>query len=550
MSTPHTTVEEDTVSTGDERNGRHYDVVVVGAGMGGIYAIHRFRSQGLSVLGIEGAPDVGGVWYHNAYPGARVDIESANYCYFFDPELYREWSWTERYAAQPEILAYLRHVADRYEVRPHIAFEQWVNGAQWDPESNRYHVTTDAGLAVTAQFLVMTSGQLSKARDPDFPGLADFRGEWFQTSHWPHEPVQLAGRRVGVIGTGSSGVQTITAVAKEAAHLHVFQRTPNYSVPAYNRPADQRKYARLASKVEEVYREIMQTPGGLILPPGRGSSKDYTAEQIQQMLEERWAFGGQSLLSLFTDQGIDPEVNEVVAEFVRTKVRDTVRDPETAERLVPDAYPIGVRRLCIDTGYYETFNRDNVTLVDLREEPIERLVPQGIRLASGREIELDVVIFALGFEAFTGALDGADIRNEEGRRPSDNWTRGPRTFLGLTTTGFPNLFLVTGPASPSVLANMNVANVQHLDFVADLVAHMRERGYERVEPTVEAQDEWTEHVASIAEPMLRRKVDNYMVHVNRDDDSRVFIPYPGGFGDYVTRCQAVVDDGYAGFDFK
>ncbi|MDN5915549.1 MAG: NAD(P)/FAD-dependent oxidoreductase [Pseudonocardia sp.] len=548
MNNPDTaTAEEESV---DERNGRHYDVVVVGAGMGGIYAIHRFRSQGLSVLGIEGAPDVGGVWYHNAYPGARVDIESANYCYLFDPELYREWRWTERYAAQPEILAYLRHAADRYEVRPHIAFERWVEGARWDPESHRYLVTTDAGLSVTAQFLVMTTGQLSKARTPDFPGLEDYRGEWYQTSNWPHEPVSLAGRRVGVIGTGSSGVQTITTVAKDAAHLHVFQRTPNYSVPAYNRPADQRKYERLAAKVEDVYEEILATPGGLILPPGRGSSKDYTAEQIQQMLEERWAFGGQSLLSLFSDQGIDPEVNEIVAEFVRTKVRETVHDPETAERLVPDSYPIGVRRLCIDTGYYDTFNRDNVTLVDLREDAIERLVPQGIRLVSGREIELDVVIFALGFEAFTGALDNADIRNEHGQQPSDNWTRGPRTFLGLTTTGFPNLFLITGPASPSVLANMNVANVQHLDFVGRLITHMREHGYQRVEPTVEAQDEWTAHVAAIAEPMLRRKIDNYMVHVNRDDGSRVFIPYPGGFGDYVRRCEAVAVDGYTGFDFK
>ena len=535
------------VGTGDVR---HYDVVVVGAGMGGIYAIHRFRSQGLSVLGIEGAPDVGGVWYHNAYPGARVDIESANYCYFFDPELYREWKWSERYAAQPEILAYLRHAADRFDVRPHIVFEQWVTGAQWDPEQNRYRVTTDAGLEVTAQFLVMTTGQLSKPRPLDFPGLRDFRGEWYRTSQWPHEPVELAGKRVGVIGTGSSGVQTITAVAKEAAHLHVFQRTPNYSVPAYNRPADQRKHERMAADVEGVYREILGTPGGLILPPSRGSFKDYTAEQSQQMLEERWAFGGQSLLSLFSDQGVDPQVNEVVAEFVRNKVRDIVKDPETAERLVPDSYPIGVRRLCIDTGYYETFNRDNVSLVDLREDPIDRIVPEGIRLASGAVVELDVVIFALGFEAFTGALDGANIRNEEGRQPSDNWTRGPRTFLGLTTTGFPNLFLVTGPASPSVLANMNVANVQHLDFVGDLIAHMRERGYERVEPTVEAQDEWTEHVASIAEPMLRRKIDNYMVHVNRDDGSRVFIPYPGGFGDYVRRCEAVTADGYAGFDFK
>ncbi|MBF4476658.1 flavin-containing monooxygenase [Rhodococcus rhodochrous] len=525
-------------------------MIVVGAGMGGIYAVHRFVSQGLSVLGLEGAPDVGGVWYHNAYPGARVDIESANYCYFFDPELYREWKWSERYAAQPEILAYLNHVADRYDVRRHIKFNTYMVSGQWENEANRYSVTTEAGEVFTARYLVMTTGQLSKPRRPQFAGLDDFQGEWYQTSQWPHEPVELDGKRIGVIGTGSSGVQVITAVAPIAKHLTVFQRTPNYSVPAYNRAADTRKHKRLAADVEGVWKEILESPGGLILPPGRGHSGQYTYEQIQQMLEERWAFGGQSLLSLFSDQGVDPQVNEIVAQFVRERVMDTVEDPKTAETLVPDEYPIGVRRLCIDTGYYETFNRPNVSLVDLKADPIERITPQGIRLAGGEEIELDVIVFALGFNAFTGALDEAGIRNEHGVSPSDNWSRGPRTFLGLTTTGFPNLFLVTGPGSPSVLANMNVANVQHINFIGDLIDYMTNHGYQRVEPTIEAETDWTEHAASIAEPMLRRKHDNYMVHVNRDDDSRVFIPYAGGFNDYVARVQEVVDDNYAGFIFK
>lgn len=537
-------------SNSTEERSTDYDVIVVGAGMGGIYAVHRFVSQGLSVLGLEGAPDVGGVWYHNAYPGARVDIESANYCYFFDPELYREWKWSERYAAQPEILAYLNHVADRYDVRRHIKFNTYMVSGQWENEANRYSVTTEAGEVFTARYLVMTTGQLSKPRRPQFAGLDDFQGEWYQTSQWPHEPVELDGKRIGVIGTGSSGVQVITAVAPIAKHLTVFQRTPNYSVPAYNRAADTRKHKRLAADVEGVWKEILESPGGLILPPGRGHSGQYTYEQIQQMLEERWAFGGQSLLSLFSDQGVDPQVNEIVAQFVRERVMDTVEDPKTAETLVPDEYPIGVRRLCIDTGYYETFNRPNVSLVDLKADPIERITPQGIRLAGGEEIELDVIVFALGFNAFTGALDEAGIRNEHGVSPSDNWSRGPRTFLGLTTTGFPNLFLVTGPGSPSVLANMNVANVQHINFIGDLIDYMTNHGYQRVEPTIEAETDWTEHAASIAEPMLRRKHDNYMVHVNRDDDSRVFIPYAGGFNDYVARVQEVVDDNYAGFIFK
>ncbi|GGL11493.1 flavin-containing monooxygenase [Nocardia jinanensis] len=527
-----------------------YDVIVVGAGMGGIYAVHRFASQGLSVLGLEGAPDVGGVWYHNAYPGARVDIESANYCYFFDPELYREWHWTERYAAQPEILAYLNFVADRYDVRRHIRFNTYMTSGQWDDEAKRYTVTTEHGETFTARFLVMTTGQLSKPRKPDFPGLDDFTGQWYQTSRWPHEDVDLAGKRIGVIGTGSSGVQAITAIAPIAGHLTVFQRTPNYSVPAYNRSADQRKHERMAAAVEQVWEELLDTPGGLILPPGRGDSRQYTHEQKLQMLEERWAFGGQSLLSLFSDQPVDPETNELVAEFVRDRVRDIVTDPQTAEALVPDQYPIGVRRLCIDTGYYETFNRDNVSLVDIKADPITRITPGGIELASGAEIELDIIVFALGFNAFTGALDEAGVRDENGRSPSDNWHRGPRTYLGLTTTGFPNLFLVTGPGSPSVLANMNVANVHHIDFVGALIAFMTERGYERVEPTPSAEETWTAHAASLAEPLLRRHHDNYMVHVNRDDGTRVFIPYAGGFHDYVKHVEKVVRDNYAGFAFK
>lgn len=532
------------------RDEHHFDVIVVGAGIGGIYAVHRFVSQGLSVLGLEGAPDVGGVWYHNAYPGARVDIESANYCYFFDPELYREWRWSERYAAQPEILSYLNFVADRYDVRRYIRFNTYMTGGQWDGAANRYVVTTEHGDTVTCRYLVMTTGQLSKPRKPDFEGLDDFRGHWYQTSRWPHQPVELEGKRVGVIGTGSSGVQAITAIAPIAGHLTVFQRTPNYSVPAYNRSADKRKYERMAATVRETWDEILTTPGGLILPPGRGDSSQYSYEEKQQILEERWAFGGQSLLSLFSDQGVDAETNELVAEFVRNRVRDIVEDPKVAETLVPDEYPIGVRRLCIDTGYYETFNRPNVSLVDIKADPIARITPNGIALAGGSEIELDIVVFALGFNAFTGALDEAGIRNEDGLSPSDKWKRGPRTYLGLTTTGFPNLFLITGPGSPSVLANMNVANVHHIDVVGDLITYMTEHGYQRVEPTAEAEAAWTEHAASIAEPMLRRKHDNYMVHVNRDDGSRVFIPYAGGFNDYVAQVDAAVKDNYAGFTFK
>lgn len=525
------------------------DIVVVGAGMGGIYAMHRFVSDGLTVQGFEGAPDVGGVWYHNRYPGARVDVESYDYCYFFDPELYREWVWTERYPSQPEILAYLNHVADRYDVRRRFAFNTWVSGAQWDPDANLYRVTTDTGSTVTARYLVMTTGQLSKPRKPNFPGLDDFEGEWVQTSNWPDRHVQLEGRRVGIIGTGSSGSQAITAIAPQADHLYVFQRTPNYGIPARNGPLDRERYAAYAETVAEGWAEILDHPAATRVPMHEGMSTEFTPEQQRAHLEARWQLGGQSINATFLDQGRDPAANDLVANFVREKVLEVVKDPDVARKLVPNAYPIGTRRLAVTTDYYETFNRDNVTLVDVRETPIERITPKGILTADGHEYELDLIVFSLGFNAFTGALDNANIRNEEGKQPSDYWKRGPKTYLGLMTRRFPNLFIVTRPGSPSVLANMIVDNVQHIDFIADLVGYMSRHGYSRVEPQDAAQEAWSAHVQEVA-PAIRLAADNYMVHVNADDGSRVFIPYAGGFNRYVKAVEKVVSDGYTGFDFS
>lgn len=524
------------------------DVVVVGAGMGGIYAVHRFTSEGLTVAGFEGAPDVGGVWYHNRYPGARVDVESYDYCFFFDPELYRDWKWTERYPAQPEILAYLNHVTDRYDVRRHFTFDTWVDGAQWDASANLYRISTDTGEVITTRYLVMTTGQLSKARKPGFAGLDDFEGEWVQTSHWPERQVQLEGRRVGVVGTGSSGSQAITEIARHAEHLHVFQRTPNYGIPARNGPLDQEKYAQYAEHVEEGWAEILAHPAAARLPMFEGMSTEFTPDLQQELLEKRWAIGGQAINATFLDQGRDRAANDLVANFVRDKVREIVQDPELAEKLVPDAYPIGTRRLAVTTDYYETYNRDNVTLVDVRETPIERITPKGILTSDGTEHELDLIVFALGFNAFTGALDNANIRNEEGKQPSDYWKRGPKTYLGLMTHGFPNLFIVTGPGSPSVLANMIVDNVQHADFIADLLLHMKSHGYVRVEPQEDAQEEWSAHVQEVA-PAIRLATDNYMVHVN-DDGSRIFMPYAGGFNRYLQAVEKVVANEYEGFDLS
>jgi cation diffusion facilitator CzcD-associated flavoprotein CzcO len=524
-------------------------VIVIGAGMGGVYAVHRLTSQGLSVLGIESAPEVGGVWYHNAYPGARVDLESHYYCYLFDEDLYREWRWSERYAAQPELLRYLKHVADRFGVRRHFRFGTSVVGARWDEDGRRWVVRTDAGDVVTGRFLVSTTGQLSKAREPAFPGLGTFRGRWVQTSHWPQDGVDLRGKKVGIIGTGSSGVQASTAIAAEADRLVVFQRTPNYSVPAHNGPADRALHAELSRDLASVRGKVAAAPAGNLTPGYVGRAADFSPKRRRELLDERWAFGGQPLLALFSDQGTDLEANRIVGDYVRAKVREIVKDPEVAERVVPDAYPIGTRRLCVDTGYYEIFNQDNVTLADVRSDPIRRITPAGIETKDA-SYDLDVIVFALGFEAFTGALDGANVRDAAGEAVSARWRRGPETYLGLMTVGFPNLFLITGPGSPSVLANMNVHNVQHLDFVGDLIDHARERGAERIEPTRRAQDEWTAHAAEVAAPLIRRQVDNYMVHVNKDDGSRVFIPYGGGFHQYVRRCDEVAAAGFRGFDLR
>lgn len=522
------------------------DVAVVGAGMGGIYAIRTFVKDGFSVQGFEGAPDVGGVWYHNRYPGARVDVESRDYSYFFDPDFYRGWTWTERYAAQPEILAYLNHFADQFDIRPHYRFNTWVESAEWQPDGDHYLITTSDGRTTRARNLVMATGQLSRARKPNFPGLDDFEGQWVQTSHWPEEEVAIAGRKVAVIGTGASGIQAVTAIGGEAAELVVFQRTANYSIPAHNVPADEERRAEAAADSREYYSGLKKLMAASHYPPGNGKASEYTPEEQLELLEKRWAFGGHAMNTVFADQGLNLESNTIVADFVRDKVRAAVADPRTAEKLVPTAYPIGTRRLCVDTGYYDRFNQENVTLVDVRSEPIATITPTGIR-TSEREFDVDLIVFAIGFDAFTGSLDSANITNERGEHPTDVWHRGPRTYLGLMNSQFPNLFLITGPQSPSVLANMIVANVQHIDFVNDLLVYMRDRGHTRVVPSVAAEDAWVEHCAALSRDLLRRQVDNYMVHVNKDDGSRIFLPYIGGFSTYVNRCVEIAAAGYEGF---
>jgi cation diffusion facilitator CzcD-associated flavoprotein CzcO len=526
-------------------NANEVDVIVVGAGIGGLYAVHRFRSQGLTVQGLEGAPDVGGVWYHNGYPGARVDIESYDYCYYFSPELYREWTWTEKYATQPEILSYLNHVADRFDVRRHFAFKTWLTGAQWVPSRSRYDITTSTGERWSARYLVMASGQLSRPRPPDFPGLERFRGDWAQSSQWTHD-IELKGRRVAVIGTGSSGVQTVPVAAEVAEHVYVFQRSPNFIVPAWNGPMNETMWQKIKEDVEGEREVLFNSPGGRHQEGPVEKAVDMTPAQREERMEAVWQIGGHSMNRVFADQGVDPTANGYVADFVRGKIRETVHDPDTAERLSPRDHPIGARRLVVDSGYWESFNRDNVSLVDVRQSPIETVTERGILCEDGTHYEVDVIIFALGFQAFTGQLDGANIRNEHGQAPTDGWRSGPRTYLGLMTTGFPNLFLPTGPGSPSVLANFTVQNEFLMEYIADLIEHVSSNGGTRIEPTVEAEDEWTAHAADAASGLLRLRAKNYMVHVN-EDGSRVMYPYVGGLNQYVQRSREIADNGYTGF---
>jgi cation diffusion facilitator CzcD-associated flavoprotein CzcO len=525
-----------------------FDVAVVGAGLGGVYATYRFRQDNLEVVGLEGAPGVGGVWYHNRYPGARVDVDSVDYSYHFSDELLKEWRWSERYASQPELLAYLNFVTDRFELRKLFQFNTWMTSATWSPVDKRWKIGTDTDRELTARFLMMATGNLSLARKPDFPGLDRFRGEWVQTSHWPERRIQLAGRRIGIIGTGSSGVQAIPLLAAEASQLYVFQRTPNFSVPARNRPMPECLPKAPQPNARAVKSMLLTTFAGGTPIPGRvvKPAAEWSSEDQHRLLEQQWQRGGQAIRGVFGDQGVNQESNDIVAEFVRSKIRSIVGDRDVAEALCPFDHAFGTRRVCMDMGYYETFNRSNVSLVNLRKEPIVCLTEKGIQ-TDAKHYEMDLIVFALGFHAFTGAIDAAQIRNHLGASPTDHWKRGPRTALGLMTNGFPNLFLVTGPGSPSVLSNMAIGNEFHIDWIADCIAYLDREGFSSIEPGKELVTSWSEEVALVAKQLLRRQVRNYMVHINDDDGSRVFIPYAGGLDRYAAHATDIARDGYRGF---
>ncbi len=522
------------------------DAVVVGAGFAGLYAIYRLRGLGLSVRCLERGDGVGGTWYWNRYPGARCDIESIEYSYQFSEELQQEWEWSERYSPQAEILSYLEHVAQRFDLERDIRFETEVRAAHFDEPNDLWKIETSTG-PITARYCIMATGCLSSPNTPDIPGIEDFKGAVHHTGRWPHEGVDFSGQRVGVIGTGSSAIQSIPIIAEQAAHLTVFQRTPNFSVPAWNKPLSREDAERAKASYPEFRAQNKLTTFGANFRGNEAEAGTVSEEERLQIYEDRWAHGGLPFLAAFSDLLMDEEANRGAADFIREKIRSVVDDPEIAEKLCPDTV-VGCKRLCADSGYFETYNRANVTLLDVSADPIGRISSEGV-VTGDTSTPVDAIVFATGFDAMTGALSRIDIRGRRGETLGKKWEAGPRTYLGLGSAGFPNLFLVTGPGSPSVLSNMVPSIEQHVAFISDCIGHMRDAGHVTIEPLPEAEDAWVEHVNEVGNTTLYPTCNSWYLGANIPGKPRVFMPYLG-FDVYLEKCQEVVANGYEGFAFS
>jgi len=536
------------VSRNETQEVRHFDALIIGAGFSGLYQLLCLRDRlGLSVQVLEAGGGVGGTWYWNRYPGARCDSESHSYCYSFSEELSREWEWSERYPGPPEILRYLNHVADHFDLKRDIRFNTKVTSAHYDETANLWRVSTDAGESLTAQFLITAVGCLSSANIPNIPGLDTFEGRWYHTGQWPHEGVDFRGKRVGLVGTGSTGIQAAPVIAETAAHLTVFQRTANYSVPARNGPLTP-EFKRYVKENNREIRQVTQASvnGHPWLIADRSALKT-SPEERQAIYEAAWEEGGLRFRAAFRDLLTDKAANDTAAEFIRAKIREIVKDPATAAKLSDIDHPYASKRPPIDTDYFETFNRDNVELVDVRADPIERITPKGIRTRAA-EYPLDIIVFATGFDGMTGSLLRIDIRGRDGVPLSKAWAAGPRNYLGLQVAGFPNLFTVTGPGSPSVLCNMPVAIEQHVEWITDCIAHLREHGLTRIEPTPEAVESWVAKVNAAADAtLLPQAKHSWYLGANIPGKPRVFMPYAGGMAKYRKICAEVAAKDYEGF---
>jgi cation diffusion facilitator CzcD-associated flavoprotein CzcO len=523
------------------------DIVVIGAGFSGIYALHRLRSLDARVVCFEAGDGVGGTWYWNRYPGARVDIESMQYSYSFDEDLQQEWRWPEYFSPQEDLEAYANHVVDRFGLREQIRFSSVVNRLRYDEDENHWHVHTDRGDHVVCRYVVAATGSLDATNIPQWPGVESFGGQSYHTSSWPKEGVDFHGKRVGLIGTGSTGIQVTPVVAETADHLYVFQRTANFSMPSRNRPLDPDYEREWKDNYPERRAKMLHSASaGLFDMPDR-SVFDFTPEERERVMEAAWnSRSGFRLMRCFTDTARDIAANDILAEFVRNKIRQTVNDPEVAELLCPNTHPIGTKRICIDSGYFEAFNRDNVTLVDVRTNPIAAVTPSGL-VTTAASYELDILIYATGFDAMTGSLTRMNVTGVGGTNLRDKWENGPANYLGFLVAGFPNLFMIHGPGSPSVLAQMITGGEWQVDWVVRFIENMEKDGCTRVDTTPDWEDRWAVEMEKAADLTLFKRADSWYMGANIPGKPRVFMMYVGGFDQYVRRCTEQVEAGYVGF---
>ena len=528
-------------------DGNDVDVVVAGAGFSGIYLVHSLRKAGFTFRVLESGGDVGGTWYWNRYPGARCDIPTTDYTYAWDPDLEHEWTWSEKYAAQPEILRYAQFVANKHNMYPHITFNTSVKNAVWKETTKKWAVTTNTGDTITCSHYIMATGCLSVPKELDIEGNDSFEGGMYVTGRWPHDDVDFTGRRVAIIGTGSSGIQSIPLIAAQASQVTIFQRTPNFSVPAFNGPiSDDRKAPLIADR--DTYRESAKwTRGGVPLPASEVSALVATPEQRREMFEAMWKRGELfSILGIFSDQSSNREANDIVSEMIREKIREAVNDPATAELLCPKTYPFGTKRPCLDTNYFATYNQPHVRLVDLNTTPIQSITANGINFGD-ESVEFDDIVYATGFDAMTGAIVSVDITGKNGTTLKKKWEHGPRQYLGLMATEFPNFFMITGPGSPSVLSNMMVSIEQHVEWVTDTLVHMRDNGFDTIEPTPTAEEGWVRHGSDFANISLMKDTNSWYMGANVPGKPRVMLPYLGGVDGYRRICNEVVENDYLGF---
>ena len=525
------------------------DVVVVGAGFSGLYLLYRLRKAGFSTRVFERGGDVGGTWYWNRYPGARCDVESLQYSYSFDEQLQQDWHWPEKFSAQPDILAYANHVADRFNLKKDIEFNIEVKASWFDENLKTWKITTNTGEEINAQYFIMATGCISTTQIPNIKGLSDYVGNTFHTGDWPHEEVDFSGQSIAVIGTGSSGIQSIPVLAKQAKKLTVFQRTPNYSIPSQNEPMT-KKYERSWKDVySERRKEMRYSAHGSLKDLNDVPALSVDEDQRQELYTKRWAIGGTGFLGSFNDLLTNADANYTAAEYVRQQIKRVVKDKETAEILCPRSYPIGTKRICIDTGYFETYNRENVKLVDISKKPIQRLVTDGI-IVDDQLYAFDSIIFATGFDAMTGSIFNVDIKGRDGLALKEKWNAGPKTYLGLMSASFPNLFMITGPGSPSVKSNMIMSIEQHVDLVIETLLSMRRKGLSVVEPELEAENKWVDHVQEVANKTLFPQANSWYMGANIPGKPRLFMPYIGGVGAYREICEEIVANNYRGFTFE